>query len=91
VILFALLTGNLPFQDDFAPRLQMKIMRGMYDESLLGKRSVSLGARDVIKKCLQVKENERWTIRQLVDSTWLQQGPAELLMGKGTARAPETP
>lgn len=76
VILFALLTGSLPFQDEFAPRLQMKIMRGQYDESLLSKRAVTLSAREVIKRCLQVRETERWNIRQLVESTWVSSGPS---------------
>lgn len=76
VVLFALLTGTLPFQDDFAPRLQLKITRGQYDEGLLGQRGVTFGAREVIRRCLHVKEAERWTIRQLVESTWVSSGPS---------------
>ncbi|KAI9003898.1 kinase-like domain-containing protein [Hyaloraphidium curvatum] len=76
VILFALLTGTLPFHDEFAPRLQLRILKGQYDEAALARRQVTLGARELIRRCLQLKEGERLTVRQLVEATWVQSGPS---------------
>ncbi|ADV23340.1 CAMK protein kinase [Cryptococcus gattii E566] len=58
VVLHALLTGRLPFFDPFDPRLQMKILRGTWDEPPnLGKEWL-----ECLKGCLDGDRERRWTI-----------------------------
>ena len=61
VILHALLTGRLPFVDQFDPRLQMKILRGAWEvPPWLGKEWV-----ECLKGCLDVNVQTRWDIRRI--------------------------
>jgi serine/threonine protein kinase len=73
VILYALLTGTLPFHDDFAPRLQLKITRGLWDESKLEKLSPS--SREVVKGLLTTDPSQRWNIERLASCSWITNGP----------------
>lgn len=61
IILYALLTGKLPFVDSFDPRLQMKILRGTWDEPHhLGKEWL-----DCLYGCLDGNRESRWDIRMV--------------------------
>ncbi|KAL7420222.1 hypothetical protein Q5752_005189 [Cryptotrichosporon argae] len=58
VILHALLTGRLPFVDPFDPRLQMKILRGQWEEPPgLGNEWL-----EVLRGCLDTDRRRRWDI-----------------------------
>ncbi|KAL7410426.1 kinase-like domain-containing protein, partial [Mrakia frigida] len=71
VLLFFLLTsGTLPFQDAFEPRLQMKIVRGLWElpEGIV----VGKQAEEVLKGCLEVEVKERWGVEEVGTSEWVQ-------------------
>jgi serine/threonine protein kinase len=62
VILYALLTGRLPFTDSFDPRLQMKILRGQYDPlpPHMGHEWL-----EVLHGCLERDLHARWDIQRV--------------------------
>ncbi|KAG0701911.1 kinase-like domain-containing protein [Suillus ampliporus] len=66
VLLYALLTGRLPFSDSFEPRLQMKILHGVYDMP----SGISRGAEHVLRGCLERSVRSRWTIAMVDEKAW---------------------
>ncbi|KZO96848.1 kinase-like protein [Calocera viscosa TUFC12733] len=67
-ILYALLTGRLPFVDSFQPRLQMKIVRGSWEmPASIGRR-----AEELLRGCLCMDVRERWDITRVAESEWVQ-------------------
>ncbi|PKY41501.1 kinase-like protein [Rhizophagus irregularis] len=70
VVLFAMVTGQLPFNDDFEPRLQFKIINGRYDESLLDDAGVSDELKDLFKGMFKTKPDQRLTISQVLEHQW---------------------
>ncbi|KAG8718568.1 hypothetical protein FRC09_012459 [Ceratobasidium sp. 395] len=73
-VLHALFTGRLPFSDAFEPRLQMKIARGIWDESLISRKINALpntsSLLDVLRGCLCVSVAQRWTIAEVDERAW---------------------
>ncbi|KAJ3390363.1 hypothetical protein HDU92_000518 [Lobulomyces angularis] len=69
VVLFAMVTGTLPFNDDYIPRLQQQIINGRYDKSKLEKFSKNL--QDLISSLLQVQKEKRITMAQLLQHPWV--------------------
>ncbi|WVW86892.1 hypothetical protein I302_108947 [Kwoniella bestiolae CBS 10118] len=64
IILHALLTGRLPFVDAFDPRLQMKILRGAWEEPpFLGREWA-----ECLHGCLDGNKESRWTVRRVKES-----------------------
>ncbi|OAQ27012.1 kinase-like protein [Linnemannia elongata AG-77] len=66
VVLYALLTGRLPFQDEYEPRLQYQILNGRYEDPA----ECSAEARDLLKNMFRSKPEERWRVGQVKDSAW---------------------
>ncbi|KAG0306772.1 hypothetical protein BGZ98_001733 [Dissophora globulifera] len=66
VVLYALLTGRLPFQDEYEPRLQHQILNGRYEDPT----ECSAEARDLLKNMFRSKPDDRWRIGQVIDSPW---------------------
>ncbi|KAF8923030.1 hypothetical protein BGZ58_003445 [Dissophora ornata] len=66
VVLYALLTGRLPFQDEYEPRLQYQILNGRYEDPT----ECSPEARDLLKNMFRSKPEDRWRIGQVIDSPW---------------------
>ncbi|KAF9108566.1 hypothetical protein BGX27_008287 [Mortierella sp. AM989] len=66
VVLYALLTGRLPFQDEYEPRLQFQILNGRYEDPT----ECSAEARDLLKNMFRLKPEDRWRIGQVIDSPW---------------------
>jgi serine/threonine protein kinase len=66
VVLYALLTGRLPFQDEYEPRLQHQILNGRYEDPT----ECSAEARDLLRHMFRSKPDERWKIGQVMDSPW---------------------
>ncbi|WRT69732.1 uncharacterized protein IL334_006722 [Kwoniella shivajii] len=64
IILHALLTGRLPFVDAFDPRLQMKILRGSWEEPPFLGREWS----ECLHGCLDGNKETRWTVKRVKDS-----------------------
>ncbi|KAI9327307.1 kinase-like domain-containing protein [Zopfochytrium polystomum] len=70
-VLYALLTGTLPFADDFLPRLQLSILQGRYDAGKLERCGVSRDGRDLVQKMLCVKWEERVRIGAVCNHPWV--------------------
>ncbi|KAF9157903.1 hypothetical protein BGX21_003761 [Mortierella sp. AD011] len=66
VVLYALLTGRLPFQDEYEPRLQFQILNGRYEDPI----QCSAEARDLLKNMFRSKPEDRWRIGEVIDSPW---------------------
>ncbi|KAI0793342.1 kinase-like domain-containing protein [Abortiporus biennis] len=66
VMLYTLLTGRLPFNDAFEPRLQMKILHGVYDMP----PGIGRGAESVLQGCLERNVSLRWSISMVDDVAW---------------------
>lgn len=64
--LYAMLTGTLPFNEQFLPRLQLNIMNNKYD---LNKITLTAG-REVVQGMLQ-PEPERWSVGRISRHPWV--------------------
>lgn len=75
VIVYALLVGDLPFQHIFAPRVQMMILAGEWDQSALRRAKGAAGTEEevleLVKGCLEMQSENRWTVTQVLESRWL--------------------
>ncbi|KAI8968229.1 kinase-like domain-containing protein, partial [Mycotypha africana] len=67
VILYAMVTGKLPFWDEYELRLQQKILIGQYPEP----NNASSDVQTLIRGCLNRDPQKRWTIKQVLASSWL--------------------
>lgn len=75
VILYVMLCGRLPFDDDYIPSLFMKINKGIYALP----EHLSSGARDLLKRMLVVDPVQRITIAGIRQHPWFMTGlPAYL-------------
>lgn len=77
VVTFAVVVGSRPFQHGFAPRIQANIIKGEWDQYAVLAGGTDTQARqealELIKGCLEMDMNARWTIRQVLDCAWLQE------------------
>lgn len=69
VTLFAMLTGELPFDDDYEPRLKHQILAGKF--SFPAEVELSLEVQDLITSLLRTKTTERLTVHQILGHDWL--------------------
>uniref|UniRef100_A0A8C6NPN3 Maternal embryonic leucine zipper kinase n=1 Tax=Nothobranchius furzeri TaxID=105023 RepID=A0A8C6NPN3_NOTFU len=67
VLLFALLCGYLPFDDDNCMVLYRKITRGIYENP----RWLTPGSILLLNQMMQVDPKRRLTVRQLLDHPWV--------------------
>ena len=85
VMLYALLSGGLPFVDSFEPRLTMKILHGNSSRLVLAKirlltnfslgayempKNIGRGAELVLRGCLDASVTQRWSIATVDDVSW---------------------
>lgn len=76
VVVYALLTASLPFREGLDARTAAKIQRGDYDVDLL-RSSVAMyeddgeDAIDLVKGCLELDAEKRWTINDILNCPWL--------------------
>ena len=75
VILYVLLAGRLPFDDEYIPALFKKIAQGSYHMP----SHISPGAARLIKKMLQVSPMQRTTIQEIRQDAWFNVNLAEYL------------
>ncbi|EGO19924.1 hypothetical protein SERLADRAFT_442739 [Serpula lacrymans var. lacrymans S7.9] len=69
VILYCLLTGTLPFDDDDEAVMRDKVIRGEYEDP----EWLSTDARDLIRNILQKDPTTRLSIAQILASPWFSQ------------------
>lgn len=77
VILFALLCGSLPFDDDNLSGLYAKIKSGIYTYP----NYLSIGARDLIRRMLVVDSVNRITIPEIYKHAWFQKNLPPYIAG----------
>ena len=70
VVVYALLVGDLPFQHMFQPRVQMMILAGECDWKALVKKGGE-EVEDLVRGCLTMRWEDRWTIGQALECRWL--------------------
>lgn len=75
VILYVLLVGRLPFDDDYIPALFKKIATGQYSIPPF----ISPGAKRLITAMLQVNPVNRISITEIRNDAWFQEDLAEYL------------
>lgn len=82
VVVYALLLGDLPFQHPLPSRVQQRILAGEWDADALRHATGPAGAEEevleVVHGCLRMRSEERWVIRQMLDSRWLNGCPEML-------------
>nr|GAT43969.1 CAMK/CAMK-unique protein kinase [Mycena chlorophos] len=81
VLLYALLTGNLPFVDAFEPRLVLKILGGTYPAP---PASTPRGTLAVLRGCLSARVADRWDIEKVDECAWAV-GGEDVAMGIATS------
>ncbi|OBZ71123.1 Maternal embryonic leucine zipper kinase, partial [Grifola frondosa] len=66
IMLYTLLTGHLPFMDSYEPRLQMKILHGVFDMP----QDIGRSAERVLQGCIERSVPNRWTIAMVDEVAW---------------------
>ncbi|KAI4200695.1 MAG: hypothetical protein LQ350_003712 [Teloschistes chrysophthalmus] len=75
VILYVLLVGRLPFDDDFIPALFKKIAAGAFTMP----NYISTGAKQIINKMLRVNPVQRITVQEIRQNQWFNEDLEEYL------------
>lgn len=70
VIAYTLLTGKRPFTHSFQPALVMLITKGEWDEEALHEAGVDEDVVELIRGCLEMDPQFRWTIAEVLESPW---------------------
>ncbi|KAI8608001.1 kinase-like domain-containing protein [Chytriomyces sp. MP71] len=73
-VLFAMVTGGLPFNDGFLPRLQMTIVNGTYDAARLDAVGASAGLKELVKRVFEVDVEDRCTMEDMMGCEWMKGG-----------------
>ncbi|KIY72306.1 Pkinase-domain-containing protein [Cylindrobasidium torrendii FP15055 ss-10] len=71
VIMYTLLTGTLPFDDDDESVMRDKIIRGEFEDP----EWLSIEARDLLQSILTKDTSKRFTISQILSHTWFTTRP----------------
>eukprot|EP00232_Nephroselmis_pyriformis_P005275 CAMPEP_0182912870 /NCGR_PEP_ID=MMETSP0034_2-20130328/37742_1 /TAXON_ID=156128 /ORGANISM="Nephroselmis pyriformis, Strain CCMP717" /LENGTH=314 /DNA_ID=CAMNT_0025049563 /DNA_START=136 /DNA_END=1080 /DNA_ORIENTATION=- len=71
VVLYILLAGYPPFDDDNEQLLFQKIRNGQYDFDDEGWKNVSENAKDLIRGLLEVDHNKRLTAAKILSHPWM--------------------
>ncbi|KAF1957921.1 kinase-like protein [Byssothecium circinans] len=77
VVVYALLTATLPFNEGLDIKTSTKIQSGQYDIDLLRRAEALQGdgaedAIDLVKGCLELDIEKRWTVHNILSCSWLQ-------------------
>jgi serine/threonine protein kinase len=70
-VLYAMLCGRLPFNDEYSPRLQMSIISGRYKPVSQIKPTISEAADQLVRGMLAVNPGDRMTISAVQQTEWL--------------------
>ncbi|KAF1846968.1 serine/threonine-protein kinase-like protein DCLK1 [Cucurbitaria berberidis CBS 394.84] len=76
VVLFALLTATLPFNDGLDIKTTEKIQKGEWNEELVrSAEAVQEGSVDdvlaVVRGCLELDVSKRWNVHDILECAWL--------------------
>ena len=71
VIVYQMITGDLPFKDDDNKTLYEKIKNGNYDTEILNEKDCSEEAKDFINKALQKDIKNRLTVDEALNHPWI--------------------
>jgi serine/threonine protein kinase len=76
VVIYTLLTVNLPFDEGLDAKTAMKIQKGEYDLELLRNAEALQGegaedALELVKGCLEMDPERRWTVHDVLECPWL--------------------
>ncbi|KAJ7267369.1 Pkinase-domain-containing protein [Mycena rebaudengoi] len=80
IILYCLLTGTLPFDDDDEDIMRDKIVKGEFEDP----QWLSIESRDLLQNILQQDPTKRPTISQILEHAWFTGSPAPLLRADTT-------
>ena len=79
IVLYAMLCGYLPFEDNENPKLYKKIIKGVFDTP----NFISPYAVDLLHRILNVDPEKRYTIEQIKEHPWFNQIEPKLNMSEG--------
>lgn len=75
VVVYTLLTGDLPFQHSLPARVRMMILCGELNREALHRAGeagrMENEVMELVQGCLDMESESRWTIRQVLDCRWL--------------------
>ncbi|KAF2111540.1 kinase-like domain-containing protein [Lophiotrema nucula] len=76
VVIYALATARLPFNEGLDAKTVMKILKGDWDSELLrGSEAVHEGGFDdlhaLVRGCLDMNPDTRWTVNNILSCAWL--------------------
>lgn len=71
VVLFTMLSGTLPFADDYGSPAAEQIKNGIFQFRSSNWKHVSSTARELIQEMLTINVNKRPSINQLLQTKWL--------------------
>lgn len=80
VILYVMLCGRLPFDDEFIPVLFKKISGGMYTLPSF----LSSGAKQLLERMLVVNPLNRITVQQIMEDPWFKTNISDYLLPENT-------
>ncbi|KAK7530729.1 serine/threonine-protein kinase-like protein DCLK1 [Phyllosticta citribraziliensis] len=72
VVAYTLLTGHRPFSHSFQPALVMLITKGEWDEEALRDVGADEDAIELIRGCLEMDSDLRWSIADVLESRWFE-------------------
>jgi calcium/calmodulin-dependent protein kinase I len=78
VILFLLLGGYLPFDDEDENKVFDRTRNGEYDFRPQFWRNISSGAKDLVTKCLTINQNKRYSAKKCLEHEWMMEQDDEL-------------
>ena len=79
IILYLMLVGNLPFNDENNQVLYRKILSGKYEVPY----HLSPGAKDILSKMIEINPNKRITIEEIKNHSWFNLVDKNKYMHKG--------
>ena len=79
IILYLMLVGNLPFNDEDNQILYRKILDGKYEVPY----NLSPGAKDILSKMIEINPNKRITIEEIKNHSWFNLVDKNKYMHKG--------
>ncbi|XP_078491298.1 serine/threonine-protein kinase BRSK2 [Ciona intestinalis] len=87
VILFALLVGALPFDDDNLRHLLEKVKRGVYHIP----HFISPDAQNLLRGMIEVRPEKRLTLQAVLNHKWMLVGDMNGVLDPGKTLGPSTP